>query len=593
VDKLAIVDSGDSFTMSAFITETRVDRRLVRIPKDQKQLLDRDDAWTADSFMDVPPGVLEDVRRFHSQKQKRTDSADAHSSSSDQQVEHVADERPSLGHSSSSSNDAVDDIPGDDEDAGTPIEWSQSPEPRDAGNQPAVQQRNNVISSKHLTTNFPSSSLAEEADLDIEVPGAITDVVMPVQQRAKQPSHLDPTPPSAQAVPSTYPSTAGQVEDPEPKKRRRMKVPKFDEDPTSKKRGSAPPDGSQNPEIMVLDDVKEGSPPPSSSPPFPGASSSRAEGAMNEAGSTKPAQVNRPEDTQLSDEESSDSESEDRAEITASDHVDDHSYYATFKEAYPDYSSSLSIFVRGVMCLQDVNERRALPAFLFDDFIRVFSHEFMIYIAGLDDDAEPLTALQYYNEKVDEPIYTKRIVMGQNLMAILEAYKQEANEASLLLSLDEEEQGSEDGGAEDHAEDPQAMAYSGDDRGQNWANASLTRAYPSSHYMDESPQQLEHSNLEKDAIIIESTSPESPGRRSQPVIEPETGKTEVLASQLIPETVVATRQKRLESPVMDISPRQKSKRSRKSDDPDSRSKRYKQFLQTDWTRRVASSSAAR
>jgi hypothetical protein len=90
--------------------------------------------------------------------------------------------------------------------------------------------------------------------------------------------------------------------------------------------------------------------------------------------------------------------------------------------AYPDYSGTLGDFVRGVVCILRLQRDRALPGFLYDDFIRVFSSDFLDYIATVDRNQPALPAIQWYNENVTRPLYQKGVLNKHNIKDILGQY---------------------------------------------------------------------------------------------------------------------------------------------------------------------------
>ncbi|KAH6650916.1 hypothetical protein F5144DRAFT_589273 [Chaetomium tenue] len=99
--------------------------------------------------------------------------------------------------------------------------------------------------------------------------------------------------------------------------------------------------------------------------------------------------------------------------------------YTAFIVAYPDYSGSLGTFLRAAMCILPLQKDRALPEFLYDDFIRVFSTDFLKYIGSLDENTRPLSAIQFYNEHVSRPLYTKGVLTKDNINDVTEKYPEE------------------------------------------------------------------------------------------------------------------------------------------------------------------------
>jgi hypothetical protein len=78
------------------------------------------------------------------------------------------------------------------------------------------------------------------------------------------------------------------------------------------------------------------------------------------------------------------------------------------------------------MCILPLQKDRALPEFLYDDFIRVFSTGFLKYIGSLDKNTRPLSAIQFYNENVSRPLYTQGVLTKDNINDVTEKYPEES-----------------------------------------------------------------------------------------------------------------------------------------------------------------------
>lgn len=98
--------------------------------------------------------------------------------------------------------------------------------------------------------------------------------------------------------------------------------------------------------------------------------------------------------------------------------------YEEFKAAYPDYEESTRAFIRACLAVEKLEFERALPEFLYDDFVRVHSTVYMDYYgeAQIRKYSEVLKATQWYNENVKDMVYTKKIIRRDNLSAILKAH---------------------------------------------------------------------------------------------------------------------------------------------------------------------------
>ncbi|KAL1882294.1 hypothetical protein Daus18300_000780 [Diaporthe australafricana] len=98
--------------------------------------------------------------------------------------------------------------------------------------------------------------------------------------------------------------------------------------------------------------------------------------------------------------------------------------YQEFKAAYPDYEESTRAFIRACLCVEKLEYERALPEFLYDDFVRVHSTVYMDYYgeAQIRKYSEVLKATQWYNENVKDVVYTKKVIRRDNLPGILRTH---------------------------------------------------------------------------------------------------------------------------------------------------------------------------
>ncbi|KAK4193386.1 hypothetical protein QBC35DRAFT_481435 [Podospora australis] len=96
--------------------------------------------------------------------------------------------------------------------------------------------------------------------------------------------------------------------------------------------------------------------------------------------------------------------------------------------AIPEYEGSLGDFVRGVISLAELQRQEALPEFLFDDYVRIFSHDYINYVASTKDGEKVLTALKWYIRFVKQPMFTKNILSGENIQEVLRIYSDKVEE---------------------------------------------------------------------------------------------------------------------------------------------------------------------
>ncbi|KAG9234930.1 hypothetical protein BJ875DRAFT_460407 [Amylocarpus encephaloides] len=88
-----------------------------------------------------------------------------------------------------------------------------------------------------------------------------------------------------------------------------------------------------------------------------------------------------------------------------------------FLAAYPGYAGSRNNFTWALVYIEWLRKaNQVLPGFLFDDFIRVISYEYITYVHDCQrKDLQPLTGWHFYDEKVDEPKFTKSVIQRKNL----------------------------------------------------------------------------------------------------------------------------------------------------------------------------------
>ncbi|KAK4242661.1 hypothetical protein C8A03DRAFT_11117 [Achaetomium macrosporum] len=446
---------------------SRVGRRYVQVLSDQQKLLDDPFAWDAGGVPNVPPRVLEDVKACYIKETKlatrRRKEGLSSQPASPGPVERAATQLhssppvPSDKHTPTQSKAKEDD----DNEAvasGTPIPWTPSPPshllpanrqhelamatrtpnrhlPQQAG--PPLTAGNHSSRTGFLTDFPPSSSQASETVLEVEVPRAITDVIEPVNRQAVH--VLDPTPPSAQIIPSTIVEETNPVQRPEATRRRRMKNPaavfaeldSVGQSPAPKltvpKAGTMASSRSAN--LLVTSSLPAPKP-PAPKPPAP--KSPAPKPPARHAKETSPVG--------LSVEDRHHSTAVHQSVVTTTpqpvsnegvssfaDKVPSNSPpsqlpFIAFKLAYPDYQGTLNDFIRAVKCVLKYQKDRALPEFLYDDFIRVFCSDYLSYIRSLAEEQDACPALRWYNENVSKPRYVSGIIDKKNLTEIPNQY---------------------------------------------------------------------------------------------------------------------------------------------------------------------------
>jgi len=437
-----------------------IHRRYVQIPSEQQKLLGDKDAWSAGAIPNVPPKVLEDVRRHHikhpwsgvevvkqalsSQPQSPvTATSITVPASPDHATREMLNSQTaffarSTPERSEPNRDrgGAEDSDAEGEPAGTPTTWSRSPSahlrppcPQEelstaasatgerSSEQRGLHPTDKALSRTAFLTDFPpSSSLASETGLEVEVPRAITDVIQPM--RPAPAPLLEPTPPSAQVIPCSLAERTSAVRAPDAKRPRLMVHPTAmleSPEPVSQKR----PSRLAISKPAVANIPRSSSPVLSSSPPIPEAAALQPmemspvlQSAENEHVLATTSQLSLlVTASQLASGEGS-SNSVGRIPPNG---PPSQVPFTAFKVTYPDYRGSVRDFVRGVMCILQLQRDKELPEFLYDDFIRVFSGDYLRYIGTLGDNQPALRAIHWYNENVSKPLYTKGILNKDNI----------------------------------------------------------------------------------------------------------------------------------------------------------------------------------
>ncbi|KAL2184386.1 hypothetical protein L209DRAFT_757859 [Thermothelomyces heterothallicus CBS 203.75] len=455
-------DAWASWSPAILANPTKIPRRYVQIPSDQQKLLDRPDAWSLGRYPNVPPKVLADVRAQSVRDTPPNVSAleetllsqpaspaspgragdDLHRSASPERAVGAG-----IGLEDDSAKAEEDGNEGVENTPGIPIPWSSSPPEHLLGPHQREEARAKAVSgsSRHspeqrgprttgrvsaraafLTDFPPSSSAKSDPGLEIEVPNAVTEALEPVNRQAV--SVFNHTPPSAQVIPCTLTEKTSPAKEPQPKRRRLMKPPKF-VSPIN-------PAGQRDDSRFTLPGTRSTSP-------------SRPSGPIINSSSTTQAQQDRPGPTSPvtpSVENHHDLMSAHRSGVatataslqpareqgpsefpsnTQSDTSSSQAPYTTFKAAYPDYEGSLGVYLRAVLSILPLQKKRALAEFLYDDFVRVFSTDFLTYISGQEANPRPLSAVEFYNENVSRPVYLRGVLTKNNLGETLNKYADE------------------------------------------------------------------------------------------------------------------------------------------------------------------------
>ncbi|KAI6089785.1 hypothetical protein F4821DRAFT_230915 [Hypoxylon rubiginosum] len=474
----------------------RLRRRMFKIPKDQQKLLDSDDSWasklkrSSKPLLNVPPEVLENIKAFHRRQLQATESNESIPSPNPQahtpkkSVESSSQHFQTTQPESELRGDDNGDSDGDDDDNTDNVsKWSSSPSEHlvppkkttsedvdDYGQPQFITQP--PVSSPQPTMSplpklrapfiFPPSSQAQEEPLEIEVPAAIDDAILPVNKSAVQ---LNNTPPSAQIVPCTFDQSAHAkpfqkqriYNEPQefyrpPKKDTALKqhlavrngiqtaapytdvqsstttsnlsssiipstiqaeapgkdAPIWPVNATTSPSKESPTNGDEGHDTQDSPLRRQQSPeyrPPSpilrSSPP------------IRRAPRISPPAISRPRQVSLSS-----------------------APFIRYTMTYPNYNGSISDFVTACMYIQQIQS--IFRTSLYDDFIRAWHEGYIPYVRECDDSEPPvkaLNAVNWYSEIDDDPLFTSRVVTRGNLKSTLEFYPEELRAARSLLGV--------------------------------------------------------------------------------------------------------------------------------------------------------------
>ncbi|KAI1074303.1 hypothetical protein F5B20DRAFT_463681 [Whalleya microplaca] len=480
---------------SDLLGDAQLHRRFVNIAKDQLELLDRAESWAQylsrrpKGFVNVPPEVLQGLKESHVQKLHtiRSEKSIAPNRSRVDRDDHGADKPEPTGAESQGFQSQPEDGDDDnDDDSGTVVSgWSVSPEhkrrPPRSGSEQAEQPFITQIPQKSppqptvrtlpkcpAFNDFPSSSLGQEDELELEVPNAISDSVPPVGKTGVQ---IIATPPSAQIVPCTFEQPEQSPEKPNPKQKTRPKQRKYPGLPElycPQNNGSASTHlntglTKTKPTGLSLTDVQSStSTANTSSSIIPSTmhdettskripawhrdqeplSSKEVQASHEsiESGNSLQTRQRSPEFKPSSPHFKSSPPVRPTSRPTPQSHHQESppppSPFIRYTVTYPSYVGSISDFVTACVYIQ--TQKRRLRTSLYDDFIRAWAEGYLQYVKDCDNSEPPVKALNaigWYNEIDDDPLFTSRIVTRQNLESVINFYPDELRDAQNVLGL--------------------------------------------------------------------------------------------------------------------------------------------------------------
>ncbi|KAH6634240.1 hypothetical protein B0J18DRAFT_415613 [Chaetomium sp. MPI-SDFR-AT-0129] len=438
-----------SWSPSHHARATTIPRRYVRISAKQQALLNRSDSWVDDSGFRVPPSVLNSAkerygRTTHSGKTTTQGAipSDPPSPIASEKEPDFPDEnrQADLGRTLGTNKGNEDEVGEDNLGSWPPSPPSHFAKPHKQGEHPrraadVSETRPSKCygdrAARHFTppslstpNAFPSSCATSEPGLEIEVPQAVPEVVAPVNRQPVV-ALLKPTPPSAQI---NFSVPTGQTSPPRrlPANRSRLMKPpatRFANPTRDHLTEQSPGDtGSILPRPLssALDS-------PMPTPRVPLHHPTETSSAVLSMGAQcVPLPKNPPETARRTPSAAASQRWSNSTEKLPPNGPSSQVPYTAFKVAYPDYNGSLNVFLRGAMCVAKLCEGKALPEFLYDDFVRVFSTDFLEYVRTFDDSRTPLPAIQFYNENVSRPSYLKGILTRDNINDVASKYPEES-----------------------------------------------------------------------------------------------------------------------------------------------------------------------
>ncbi|KAI1762130.1 hypothetical protein GGR53DRAFT_502702 [Hypoxylon sp. FL1150] len=472
-------------------TNPRLRRRLFKISKDQQKLLDSEDSWASSlkrrskPFLNVPPEVLENIKAFH-HRQFQATQANESIHSPDPQV-HTPKQSVESGiqrlQANQSRSELEDDDDGEDNDnnsdgrswSSSPIEHKFPPKrvaSEDIEDEDIVQDYGQPqfitqppVSSPRPTMgkapiDFPPSSHEQEEPLEIEVPAAINDVVLPVNKSVVQ---LNNTPPSAQIIPCTFDQSSHLK--PFQKQRIYNEPQEFYRPPkkeTVLKQHLAVKNGIQ-PDVPHTDfqsstsasDLSSSIIPSTIQPKAPNkdppiwrnnatiSPSKEPPTTYDEGRATQDSPLPRQQSPEYRPRSPVLRSSPPILRVprisppTITRQVSPSlAPFIRYTMTYPNYKGSISDFVTACMYIQRIQS--IFRTSLYDDFIRAWHEGYIPYVRECDDSEPPvkaLNAINWYSEIDDDPVFTSRIVTRQNLQSTLEFYPDELRAARSLLGV--------------------------------------------------------------------------------------------------------------------------------------------------------------
>lgn len=446
-------------------------------------------------MLNIPASVLQDVKDLYTRKLVKSTEPAASSTN-----------RPPISRSSGSpprltSHEAPASSPQQDDDDEL-VPWSQSPVhhlraqidyrlPSSSAYQPSSPNKSPFKRKNppQLINDVPQSSSVNSVGLEIEAPGFVSQVMEPPVNRAAMrvittaSAKPAPTPPSAQ-LPI---ATSERGSQPSGLKRRRVmddmhdhgnnlpfsepvvtfipsqrpETSKQNSLTTTTSASSAPLsthiargsiENSSEPKVM-----SDPAPIRSFTPTFEGRRQATAARRLVVAGTPTPGTSDAPPPAQQHASakvpSSTPKPSQRSRQLSQASPL---LSFEMFKRAYPDYSRSSRDFTTALLMVKTRRCDRILHEILYDDFIRAYTTDYFAYVSECSRKKirNILRDIEWYNENVQDVLYTKKVVRKDNLGAFLDAHAAEAESVRRSLQISNSTDSSVEASDEDMSDAP-------------------------------------------------------------------------------------------------------------------------------------------
>ncbi|TPX19064.1 uncharacterized protein E0L32_011225 [Thyridium curvatum] len=478
----------------SFMATNKISRNLVRIPKKQRSILGQPSAWVdnqrngSPDIFNLPDEVLEGLKRFEDSRSKHTPAqkpqisraSGPKPSQDDGLLKHATpkitdgpaskvSEAPSAyipmpeqnNHGGDSDEDSEEsdsnkDNGDNEEDAESAHTWESSParviiphtetRKRASPEDSPSHERPAPLSPGRMGQNFACEEFESESDEEDEGENAAAhkETLKGIRHAPQPTSALDPTPPSAQVIPCTYHERSSPPGRPT-KKRRKMKVLDLNVPVLTTKRSPDHPAHLRLIPNTRVEDVKSSN---GNSQSSVIAETSQEQDHHDDIvvsatvrPNSTPSAMQVPKEVEtISSSPEEGPEPATQASQYASGEVIHLPPFESFQHHYHAYTGSLNDFVRACFYVRALQNWKALPVFLYDDFIRAFTEGYIPYVNSPEQSSQglsaiPLTGIKWYNGNVEKPLFNDRLIDKSNLDRILDIYREEVDELKESMGL--------------------------------------------------------------------------------------------------------------------------------------------------------------